>query len=199
VDTQDHWGDLNLKYEDVLSHLSAEGTRIDRGLSETEFAGIESAYGFRFPPDLRQFLSIGLPLGEGWLDWRRDSRAQVIKRMNAPLEGICLDVRRSGFWHSSWGAKPRFVYQRISRARRLIGDAPKLIPLFGHRYIPDRPCSSGNPVFSVVQTDIIHYGKDLISYLVNEFFALKLVDDTKGDEYRPVEFWSDLANTEVRD
>jgi hypothetical protein len=33
------------------------------------------------------------------------------------------------------------------------------------RYIPDEPHESGNPVFSVTASDIIHYGANLIHWL----------------------------------
>lgn len=194
VDSQDYTTDLHLKYEDLFSHLSAEGTQIETGLSDMEFASIETTYGFRFPPDLRQFLSIGLPVGADWLDWRHSSAGQVRKRMNAPTEGICLDIRSNAFWYSGWGRMPRFLRRRLAIARQSIRQAPRLIPVYGHRYIPDRPSLPGNPVFSIVQTDIIYYGKNLISYLINEFLGMKVLDKTEVGEYRRIEFWSDLAD-----
>jgi hypothetical protein len=45
----------------------------------------------------------------------------------------------------------------------------QLIPIYRHRMMPDEPLSPGNPVFSVHQTDIIHYGFDLADYLRCEF------------------------------
>jgi hypothetical protein len=53
--------------------------------------------------------------------------------------------------------------------------------------MPDKPHLPGNPVFSVHQTDIIHYGFDLADYLRHEF-------DLSGrepwpEEVRPIRFW----------
>lgn len=53
--------------------------------------------------------------------------------------------------------------------------------------MPDRPHESGNPVFSVYQTDIIYYGFDLDDYLRHEF-------DLPGrkpwpEKVREIEFW----------
>ena len=57
--------------------------------------------------------------------------------------------------------------------------------------IPDRPNTSGNPVFSVHQTDIIYYGCDLRDYFVHEFFSGSEMGvwpiDTES--MREIEFW----------
>ena len=76
-------------------------------------------------------------------------------------------------------------------AKRKIAEVPKLIPIFGHRYIPSEPNASGNPVFSVYQTDIIHYGADLVSYLEAEFLGGALPQ--KIATLRPIRFWSRLV------
>jgi len=71
--------------------------------------------------------------------------------------------------------------------RDLIQGAPILIPVYIHRMMPAEPSSPGNPVFSVHQTDIIHYGFDLADYLRADFHV--------GDRepwpavVRPIRFW----------
>ena len=89
-------------------------------------------------------------------------------------------------------------------AKQAIDQAPKLIPILGHRYIPDSPQESGNPIFSVYQTDIICYGRDLEEYLGNEFgyyfFGQGRYQITKP--VRSIAFWSylvDLNNGAVDD
>lgn len=47
--------------------------------------------------------------------------------------------------------------------------SPKLIPIYGHRFIPDSPSEWGNPIFSISQSDIIRYGGSLADYLRWEF------------------------------
>ncbi|MCP4084980.1 MAG: hypothetical protein GY745_08005 [Actinomycetia bacterium] len=46
--------------------------------------------------------------------------------------------------------------------------APMLIPVYAHRYLPSEPCRSGNPVLSVMQTDVIYYGQNLVEYVEND-------------------------------
>src|SRR5437763_15476913 len=78
----------------------------EAGLSQTEFQVIEARYGFKFPPDLREFLSIGLPISKGWLDWRGDSTEHVEQVLNWPYEDICFDIENNVFWIESWGKMP---------------------------------------------------------------------------------------------
>jgi hypothetical protein len=65
--------------------------------------------------------------------------------------------------------------------------------------IPDEPSRPGNPVFSVHQTDIIHYGADLRDYLEREFLA----DKEQGfrpvsSPIRSIRFWDIDRFQEVR-
>jgi hypothetical protein len=74
--------------------------------------------------------------------------------------------------------------------RRLVAEAPALIPVYHHRMIPDRPGAPGNPVFSVHQTDIIYYGIHLRDYLVHEFLTAADIGAWPiPDSVRRIEFW----------
>jgi hypothetical protein len=50
-----------------------------------------------------------------------------------------------------------------------LSGVPALVPVYKHRYLPTMPSESGNPVLSVVQTDIIYYGNDLLDWFDYEF------------------------------
>ena len=174
--------------------LSAAGVTFEAGLTTDESSAIEREYGFRFPPDLQEFLAYALPVSKGWLDWRRESRREVLKWLDWPFEGVCFDIEHNGFWLESWGAKPAALADACSIARAAIEAAPRLIPVRGHRFLPDRPCESGNPVFSVYQTDIIHYGSDLYDYFCNEFYYyFGRAGYAFDGRARHIELWSDLA------
>jgi hypothetical protein len=56
------------------------------------------------------------------------------------------------------------IQNRNRDLARTINEEAKLIPIFVHRMMPDDPHLAGNPVFSVHQTDIIHYGFALADY-----------------------------------
>jgi hypothetical protein len=90
-------------------------------------------------------------------------------RMAWPFDGIAFDIKNNAFWWDDWGPKPERLDDALAVARQRVSAAPKLIPVFSHRYLPAEPCLSGNPVFSVHQTDIIFYGTDLWDYFRQEF------------------------------
>jgi hypothetical protein len=164
------------------------------GLTAEELTFVEREYGFCFPPDLRHFLGHALPVSKGWVNWRETSRPEILKRLDWPLDGICFDIEQNAFWLDSWGPKPGDLSEALAIARTAVRAAPRLIPVCSHRFLPDRPCKSGNPVFSVHQTDIIYYGANLFEYLCNEFaYYFGRERYTLGENIRRIEFWSELV------
>lgn len=174
--------------------LVKAGVQIDRGLTPEEFTQIERTFGFKFPPDLREFLSLGLPVSPNWVDWRNSDEKQIRGRMDWPLEGMCFDIEHSTFWLDEWGEKPADLKAAFEIARLHVDRAPTLIPICSHRYIPAEPHLAGNPVFSVHQTDIIYYGADLTDYLQNEFsYYFGRSSHTLCGILRKIPFWTKLA------
>ncbi|WP_422929259.1 hypothetical protein [Singulisphaera sp. PoT] len=159
----------------------------DAGMSDGEIVAAERRFGFRFPPDLRDFLQTALPKGPEFPDWRSGDEAALREWLDIPRSGVLFDIERNGFWLDEWGPRPATMAEALRRGEEIVLAAPKLIPIFAHRMMPEEPQESGNPVFSVHQTDIIHYGFDLADYLRHEF-------DLPGreewpDRVRPIRFW----------
>ena len=174
----------------LVDILKDRGIAFDAGLSDAEADRVESEFAFRFPPDLRDFLQAGLPVSAGFPNWRSESRESLRERLTAPLDGVLFDVEHNGFWLDEWGARPASLEEAQAVVRRLVAEAPVLIPVYIHRMMPDRPHAAGNPVFSVHQTDIIYYGTDLRDYLIHEFLADKDVGVWPiPDSVRRIDFW----------
>jgi hypothetical protein len=109
------------------------------------------------------------------------------ERLDRPRQGVLFDVEHNGFWLDEWGERPENRDDAARLASELVLSAPKLIPICGHRMMPDEPNLAGNPVFSVYQTDIIYYGLDLADYLRHEF---RLKDAAnRPNTVRPIRFW----------
>ncbi len=175
--------------------LESAGVVFAAGLSATEIAAAERSYRFRFPPDLAAFLAHALPVSGGFVDWRKLDDPAIHDALGWPLEGLCYDIEHNKFWPEAWGERPTALLDAFDVARRRLAAAPTLIPILGHRYIPDRPSEAGNPVFSVYQTDIIHYGSDLENYLQNEFHvAFGTPTHSVPQPPREIEFWSWLVD-----
>jgi hypothetical protein len=158
------------------------------GLTDDEIGRVEARFGFRFPPDLRAFLQTALPQGPQFPDWRSGDPAALRDWLDLPRQGILFDIEHNGFWLEEWGPRPQTLEEVCRVASELIAAAPKLIPIFGHRMMPDEPHLPGNPVFSVHQTDIIYYGFDLADYLRHEFNLPGR--EPWPEHYRPIRFWN---------
>lgn len=183
-----------MTFAEAQSVLAAAGVRFAAGMTADEFARVERRFGFRFPLDLREFLAAGLPVSDGWVDWRGSDEATILAWLRWPLEGICSDIECNGFWLPEWGARPPGLPDAFAVARQAVAQAPMLIPILGRRYIPSPPADPGNPVFSVYQTDIIHYGANLMDYVQNEFsYAFGRPGYAIRGTPRCIPFWSRLV------
>ncbi|MBS0410740.1 MAG: hypothetical protein JSR86_12555 [Proteobacteria bacterium] len=158
------------------------------GYTQGELDTAQARYDLVFPPDLVALLREKRPvLG---YDWRTDDKA--IREMLAwPLEGLLFDVENAGLWWPEWGERPARVEERAEVVGRVVAQAPKLIPLISHRYLPSDPHEAGNPVFSVYQSDVIYYGADLADY-----FERELMDPHRPlpGHIRHIRFWSELVD-----
>ena len=85
------------------------------------------------------------------------------------LSGVLFDVENNDTWLPDWGHRPELMEDAKALVTEHLRKAPRLIPFYAHRMMPDRPHLNGNPVLSVYQTDIIYYGFDLDDYLRHEF------------------------------
>ena len=108
------------------------------------------------------------------------------------MEGVLFDVEQNGFWYDGWGRRPSPVADALAVARRRLADVPRLVPVYGHRYLAAGRGSAGHPVLSVQQTDIIVYGTDLADYLRREFDPAP--GTPRGHVPGVVAFWRDLAD-----
>ncbi|NUP50018.1 MAG: hypothetical protein HOW97_22305 [Catenulispora sp.] len=178
--------------------------RIEPGLTEVEFARIETDFGFAFAADHRAFLAAGLPVRvpdndppgvirtyDPWPDWRDGDPKQLRDRLDRPMEGLLFDVKHNAYWDESWGERPADVERALEVARQHLSAVPTLVPVFGHRYLPAGREDFGHPVLSVWQRDIIYYGLDLADYITREFGVPDRVDEAWSPR-ATVEFWRDF-------
>lgn len=183
-----------MKAEDWSNEASlfrSRGLEITPGLTGAELERVERTHDFRFPPDLRSMLESFVPFGQRCPDWRNPQSSALADQFARPFEGMAFDIEHNGFWLPGWGARPALLADALAIAKAAVADAPRLIPICGHRYLPAEPAIAGNPVFSVHQTDIIHYGADLRRYIACDFGQLSYTDATLG-EIRRIRFWTDV-------
>lgn len=186
----------------LVERLSSPPWSIDfhPGLGDDEVREAEAHFGFSFPPDLLALLQYAMPVGDvaassdskniggGFPNWRVLNSRELQSQVAWPTKSVIVDVRESGFWLEMWGARPPDVNEAAAIASLSLGAAPKLIPVYAHRYICEEPHARGNPIISVWGTDIVYYGSDLATYIANEFF-LKRDDRDFAKVPADVPFW----------
>jgi hypothetical protein len=164
--------------------------RWTRGYTQSELDSAQERFGLHFPPDLVDLLLDRRPV-RGW-DWRTDE-AGIRWALEQPLGGLLFDVEHNDLWWPEWGDRPSTIGERAEIVEAIVGSAPSLIPLIGHRYMPAEPHKAGNPVFSIMQSDVIYYGADLADYFRREFAAHPPSLGPVGTDVRFIPFWSELA------
>ncbi len=192
---------MDEQYLDMLQkQLQLRKVQVAPGLSDEEVIEIQERFGFHFPPDLRFLLQHFLPVEQAtprrpWVNWREEPEEAIRKRLEWPAEGICFDIVHSGFWIDEWGPRPTDLEEAFLIARQEVEKAPTLSPIYAHRYLPDEPSLAGNPVFSVWQTDMIHYGFDLATYFTAEFCVDEQISP---DFYIPIPEWAAKSPRPIR-
>ncbi len=179
----------------LIAQLASWGIILESGLSNYEINQIEQEGEFRFPPDLRLLLQRVLPIEDNrgyrnFPNWRAEGGKLIEKHQEFLLDGIIFDVtqQKIPYWLETWGEMPTNMDDAVEIVKQLFSAAPRLIPVYGHRFIPSEPQLPGNPVFSIVQTDIICYGNNLIDYFYNEFGH----EQRHDGHFREIPFWDDL-------
>ncbi|MFF0245931.1 hypothetical protein ACWEU6_37395 [Streptosporangium sandarakinum] len=169
------------------------------GLTDAEFDRIEGLYGFEFADDHRAFLSTGLPVSqpyeEGqtwekpWPDWRNGDPDELREHLDWSVRELLRDVE-SGHWNQSWGERPGTAEAAMAAARSRLSEAPRMVPIYAHRFLPAGHGTFGHPVLSMWGSDIIYYGTDLLDYINQEFEDPR----PEPEEWNPqatVPFWRD--------
>jgi hypothetical protein len=111
--------------------------------------------------------------------------------LQLPVDGILFGVEWKQFWGADWGPRPSRMKDALRTAKYRLARVPQLIPVHSHRYLPAGRGTSGRPVLSVVQTDVVSCGADLADYIEHEFGP---GEDRPPTAPSAVEFWSDLMS-----
>jgi len=179
-------------YRELIAKLKKKGVEFTNGLTCQEIANMERQYQISFPTEIQKFYSIELPISHGFYNWKDFSKENVgfIKcQLSRPFEDLKEYVDEID-WCEDWEEEPDARDERNKLLIEKINMAPRLFPVYSHRYIACLD-SESNPVFSIHGTDIIYYGENLLSYFEIEF-GYKEYSEIKMENIITVPFWSDL-------
>ncbi|KZV24947.1 hypothetical protein F511_01917 [Dorcoceras hygrometricum] len=195
--------------KNLIHRLLSSKIPVEVGLSDAEFAAVESSFHVKFPPDLRSILREGLPIGPEFPNWRSSSKQQLDILINLPILEICREVSRKEFWIDSWGDKPDDGDKCVNIAKGFLKKAPVLVPIYRHFYIPGTPCVAGNPVFYVHDGVVKLWSFDIAGFFQQIEFTMRGNSDKvlrrprlsdlltapawAATEARRIELWSELG------
>lgn len=186
------WSKKYNMYRDIVNQMKQMGVEFEIGLSDEELCWIEHEYEIVFPEELKSFYKEALPISKGFYNWRdkRNENVMFIKKvMMIPIQAI-IENSKEIDWSEEWGEEPIDLKEREKSIEDMALKAPKLIPIYSHRYMASIRCEKP-PVFSICGTDIIYFAKNIIEYFLIEF-KIKENIIFMNDEVSCIPFWSDL-------
>ena len=171
----------------IINLMEEKGVRFSSGLTNDVLTKIEQTYEICFPDSLKAFYSAALPISvedtdfPRWDDFSAENIAVIRQRMSVPYQWLKRDIE-NGFCLSTWAGKT---------VDELLKDAPKLIPIYSHRYVPmlNHP---NPPVLSTIGRDTVCYGISLEDYLLREFCDKNTTFEEMKMPYIPL--WSDILD-----
>ena len=197
-----------MEIKEIIDKLKNKGIVFANGLTEEEYASIESLYNIKFPKDLKKFLSVGLPFAEYtsyppivgekeyghysfpfpvWNDFGKENIKKIKDWIAEPKRLLKEEYEnaknnKKEFWAfcNDLGLDFEKKIEEIDKEfDSFENNLENTIPIFGHRYVLQ---NDNSPILSIPQTDdIALYGKDLQDYLECEFLGKKVdVDWSKA-------------------
>lgn len=190
-----------MKFKAIIDKLKSKGIVFANGLTEEEFARIESLYNIKFPKELKEFLSVGLPFAEYtsyppivgekeyyhyafpfpvWNDFSEENIKKNKEWIAEPKRLLREEFEnaknnKKEFWAfcNDLGLDFEKKIEEIDKEfDSFENNLENTIPIFGHRYVLQK---DNSPILSIPQTDdIALYGKDLQDYLECEFLGKKV-------------------------
>ena len=128
---------------ETIKLLKDRGIKFDAGLTQSDFEKIYEIYEIKFPLSLKSFLTTALPVSDGFYDWRDLLSGNIMKIKNM-MQHFYEFVKSTSFEEYI----PNSIYspdqwrntsreQRVEVVAELYKNAPKIIPVYSHRFMPE--------------------------------------------------------------
>ena len=180
---------MNIKL--MIAKLKKEGVKFEKGLTEIEINKLESLCDFKFPIEIKKFLTFAVPIGDLFYNYNNlnETNIKKIKDFQKNIEDAfifdiehnnLLEIFRKSFQCKNDNELQNKIFEYLHKS-------PKLVPFYGHRCFISGIDNS--PIISFQQpSDSIFYGANLEEYLVNEFIkkGWKVSEITKDFEIVPL-------------
>lgn len=176
----------------MMERLKKAGFSFAPGMTGQQLEQAETVFGFRFPREIRDFLSCGVILGKEFFDYRdlsaenqkqfRDFQEMIGDRFRFDLE------RNRDCMHEIFPGLPGDGPEFAEAVMEYLHSSPRLIPFYAHRCFLDG--MDDMPILSFLQaTDTIIYGSTFETYLETEFLE---IEETIQTPIPAMGIWTDL-------
>ena len=157
--------------------LEKAGIPVERGMTEEELDRAEEVFGFRFPKEIRDFLSCCVPIGEAFFDYRdvsQENQQRFCDFQKRIEDYFRFDLENNRADLLELLAEPLRNPEDFDAAvLEYLRSSVKLIPFYAHRCFYDG--MDGMPIVSFWQpVDSIFYGSSFQDYLEREFLGKEL-------------------------
>lgn len=178
--TETHWSRIS-KSDDESWLMNGKWI----GLKDEQIKQVEAQYQISFTPEHKEFLKILHSVNKKcptefynekneiytknepyFYNWLTDEKI-IKEQMNWPYKTIFYDVKKK-FWLNSWEKRPKLDDELQEVFLNEYQNAPKLVPIYAHRFVVNHHENAENPILSVWGTDTIVYGWNIKHYLLNE-------------------------------
>lgn len=181
----------------LVHDLRSVGVKFADGLTEAQLQTIEHYASGCIPNDLRQFLSVAVPVSssDGEITFPRWdlSLTEPMDMQQKFIEELFLfDVEKNGFWPQSFGERLS-GHKAIDYVRSQLSRAPKMIP-----FIQSQICVSAgysqSPVWGYHGPLDTIWWSSLEDYICARFDIDKDADSGEKSLIDRVDFWSEVFN-----
>ena len=158
----------------IIERMKEKNIVFEKGLTKKDFDKIEKTFNVRFPKEIREFLSYGMPVGEFFYNWRDFSKENIeaIKGFQKTIEDSFL----FDFEHNDFAGDFKDKFPNAKNKKELekcvldyLHASPKLIPFYGHRCFLDG--MDDMPMVPFWQpTDSVICGNNFEDFIEKEFF-----------------------------
>lgn len=159
----------------TIEKMQDRGVEFSEGLTEQSLSKIESQLQGGIPQDLRLLLSKAVPIyapGDESKDifprWDCNIDDTIQNSQKFVKDLMAADIETEGYWNSLFGKQPIDKNLALKHALEYLDECPKLIPIYGHRYMIMN--NNESPILSYHgPMDTIIYASNIVDFLALDF------------------------------
>lgn len=182
----------------MIKNLKKAGISFAPGMSVFELGRAETVFGFRFPKEIREFLSCGIPVGGPFFNFNdisEHNQTRFQRFQESIVESFEFDLKNNRkTMQAMLGDKLEAAKDADSfdeAVIRYFHESVRLIPFYAHRCFFDG--MDNMPIVSFWQpSDTIFYGGTFENYLEHEFLNGERVLENIPERMRGTGIWYDL-------